>query len=300
MKQLSLPLPPSRLSSHTTQHVISGPPLICLSFSLCFLVLNHHSLNVCLLPRLRSGNPGYQAGLPVLFGTQKVSGATMLMSVAGMELPYPSASCAAPSLSAAAAAGLSVGFGYDVQTGCVLSLNRSELQSLCCIGSDLCSASASSYTSKYSNSLGVPSYLASATASASTPAFIGTYGNADPLDLAQWQPLLAPASPPRSSRQWLEYSSTCRAMISGINYKFLVGYSGEKASPQNMILAASYSYSVADWTMTAPASSPSIKKSFPLAITVSFINILDQGQKGYTPPPPPNLFVVPYDVFYPF
>lgn len=41
-------------------------------------------------------------------------------------------------------------------------------------------------------------------------------------------------------------------------------------------------------------------QSFPLTVTVSFVNTNHQQLAGYAPPAPPVLFKVPYDVFYPF
>ena len=41
-------------------------------------------------------------------------------------------------------------------------------------------------------------------------------------------------------------------------------------------------------------------QSFPLSIAVSFIQINTQALQGYSPPAPPVLFRVPFDVFYPF
>jgi hypothetical protein len=41
-------------------------------------------------------------------------------------------------------------------------------------------------------------------------------------------------------------------------------------------------------------------QAFPLTVTVSFVFKGSQDFLGYSPPPPPVLFKVPYDVFYPF
>jgi hypothetical protein len=42
------------------------------------------------------------------------------------------------------------------------------------------------------------------------------------------------------------------------------------------------------------------KQAFVFATTVSFIDVEAQALSEYTPPNPPVIFSVPYDVFYPF
>ena len=41
-------------------------------------------------------------------------------------------------------------------------------------------------------------------------------------------------------------------------------------------------------------------QAIPLAITTTFVYTSSQKLQGYSPPAPPVLFRVPYDVFYPF
>ncbi len=49
-----------------------------------------------------------------------------------------------------------------------------------------------------------------------------------------------------------------------------------------------------------PVGDESTRQAFPLSVTASFIYLNNQKLSGYTPPPPPVLFKIPYDVFYPF
>lgn len=49
-----------------------------------------------------------------------------------------------------------------------------------------------------------------------------------------------------------------------------------------------------------PLDANSTIQYFPLSTTVSFITNLQQASVDYSPPPPPVMFKVPYDVFYPF
>lgn len=49
-----------------------------------------------------------------------------------------------------------------------------------------------------------------------------------------------------------------------------------------------------------PYGDDASEDTFTLTTTVSFIYQESQNLKGYTPPPPPGLLTVPYDIFYPF
>jgi hypothetical protein len=49
-----------------------------------------------------------------------------------------------------------------------------------------------------------------------------------------------------------------------------------------------------------PEASAGLKQAFPLTITATFVYTNADDLQGYVPPPPPVLFRVPYDVFYPF
>jgi hypothetical protein len=49
-----------------------------------------------------------------------------------------------------------------------------------------------------------------------------------------------------------------------------------------------------------PPGDNTTTQSFQLSVVVSYIFSNEEKLKGYEPPPPPSLFKVPYDVFYPF
>lgn len=131
--------------------------------------------------------------------------------------------------------------------------------------------------------------------------YVGIYGNADPLDASQWLALAAPVIPVTGlNRKWNDFTGTCSNMITSLNYKFLVAYSGELSNPQSKLIAASAAYSTVDWVLALPPNDFVSTQSFPLTVTVSFVKNDQQGVEEYYPPPPPVLFSVPYDVFYPF
>lgn len=55
-----------------------------------------------------------------------------------------------------------------------------------------------------------------------------------------------------------------------------------------------------DWVTKIPITDKWSSQTFELSVTVTFIYTAMNEIIGYTPPHPPVLFKVPYDVFYPF
>lgn len=49
-----------------------------------------------------------------------------------------------------------------------------------------------------------------------------------------------------------------------------------------------------------PANDEESVQAVVFSVSATFIFKNNQDLKGYTPPPPPGLLTVPYDVFYPF
>jgi hypothetical protein len=49
---------------------------------------------------------------------------------------------------------LPVGFGYDISTGCIMALNRTEFENLCCEGTSSCAGQ-----SEYADNSGIPYFL---------------------------------------------------------------------------------------------------------------------------------------------
>ena len=130
--------------------------------------------------------------------------------------------------------------------------------------------------------------------------YIGTYGNADPLDISQWQEINIESPTAASTRNWDDASGVCSNMYSGMHIEFLIAKTGEKLVPQNKIVATSISYTTNDWRTPVDPDDDVTAYTFSLGLTVSFIYTAKSEVIGYVPPPPPVLFKVPYDVFYPF
>jgi hypothetical protein len=133
-------------------------------------------------------------------------------------------------------------------------------------------------------------------------AYIGQYGNADPLDPNQWikMALSSDTSTLTSGKSWDPLKGVCSNMPSALHFKFLVVKSGERFNPQMKIVSADIEMATSDWKMRVPAGDRSTTQNFHLTTTVSFVLKNDQSYKGYVPPNPPALFSVPEDIFYPF
>ena len=249
--------------------------------------------------RERSGNPGYNMGKPIVYGTlsttiqEWTTGLTIPSPLVGQTVTgttLPSASTCPTSTDVSSGLSYSsVSFGYDVSTGCMLSLTRTGLQAFC-----------QKTSTTYLDSSGYSYFFYdSQTGAVITNGYVGIYGNADPLDPNQW--LKIQVITPTVSPTWDDTNGICSGAITGIEYKFLVTQSGEKTHPQNKIIAAYATFVSRDLTWTsAQGDTASSVKNYPLTVTVSFINKNDAQLKGYKPPAPPVLFTVPYDVFYPF
>jgi hypothetical protein len=245
-----------------------------------------------------SGNPGYQTGLPVLFGAGNVATSTVTQDIEGLRVQSPvpattetvvaSGECPSQSTYSSFLNSMTVRFGYDVSTGCVMYLNRSAFRDFCCDGKTSCSGD-----SPYVGSSAIPYFLTP------TTGYIGMYGNADPDDITQWLQLTA-TMPAASSGSWDEQGGVCSGAVTGVNYKFYVVQTGEKANPQSKIVAAVIDYSTQDIIIRTSSKDESSVQGIPLSVTVTFINSNEQTANGYNPPPPPVLFTVPYDIFYPF
>jgi len=168
-----------------------------------------------LTPRLRSGNPGYRTGTPVLAGNSIASTLTAVnASYLGLQVMGISPTGACDDV-----IGATVAFGTDLQTGCTLSLDRSDLQTMCGGGGVYMSGSSH-----------VPIFFPS------PPGYVGVLGNADPLDKTQWMVLDKSLS--TATSLWDDASGICYDFFTGLDYKFLTADIGSIENPQRKIVAA--------------------------------------------------------------
>lgn len=204
-----------------------------------------------IVSRSRSGNPGYIMGKPVLYGTMTGSATVITEQVAGLVVPSPLTDygnagatfpftgglSACPTKTAASTfSHVPLRFGYDVSTGCSVSLNYDALKSLCTSGGG---STAWATALSFVDANGFPYFFDFANG------YIGSFGNADPLDSTQWIPINKRASSP--TRAWSDASGTCTGVPSGLSYKFLVASAGEKAFPQKRIISAEVEVIYSNW-----------------------------------------------------
>jgi hypothetical protein len=243
--------------------------------------------------RERSGNPGYNMGKPIVYGTLNT---IMQEWTTGLTIPSPLVGQIASLISPPSAGTCptsanqksysSINFGYDVSTGCMLSLTRVDLQSFC------------TGATVYQDGTYPYFFYDAQTGAVITNGYVGIFGNADPLDPKQW--LEMEVVTPTLSPSWDDTNGICTGAITGIEYKFLITQTGEKNHPQNKIISAYATFTSSDLVWTGAQGDLTSIKNFPLTVSVSFINKNDVSLQGYNPPAPPVLFKVPYDVFYPF
>jgi len=258
-----------------------------------------------LMRRTRSGNPGYIMGAPLLWAVANADTTIVDETSEGFKLP------SALPLSSQQVAGstgsrgmcvttadadvghVQVPFGYDLTSGCTVELTRSELQDMCCVANTNCASGA--YASDFVRSTdGLPAFFVQTL----QDAYVGIYGSADPLDIGQWLEVEMPDIPSRGG--WVASTSTCEGLVAGVHYEFLVSRTGEKAFPQNKIIAAQATFVTRDWAFRKGVHDSTATQTFAMTSTASFVFKDDVALKGYTPPPPPIIFRIPYDAFYPF
>ena len=161
-------------------------------------------------------------GLPINYGVspkQQTSNQQQQQfvneAIGGLTIPSPLQQSQCPSnITKALLSYESVGFGYDISSGCSLSLNRQELADLCCQGTTGCGGVITN--SPYSDHLtGIPHFFNAALSNSnSDDNFVGIFGNSDPLDISQWYKLTLTA-PSTSNRAWDDKTGICYNMFSG-------------------------------------------------------------------------------------
>eukprot|EP00927_Polykrikos_kofoidii_P031473 TRINITY_DN27048_c0_g2_i1.p1 TRINITY_DN27048_c0_g2~~TRINITY_DN27048_c0_g2_i1.p1 ORF type:complete len:685 (+),score=101.16 TRINITY_DN27048_c0_g2_i1:149-2203(+) len=244
----------------------------------------------------RSGNPGYQVGLPLLVATclqyEELSGKCEVYdsTVAGPSNAavlgvFPDGSCASKK-DARRTLPLSIGFGEDALFGCVLSLNRSELTRLCQEG-----------VLQLGERLGILD-LGEFSQRWTAVAAYGVMRDVQDLIEIEAQSAtdvlkLVKADP------WQVATSTCDGAVVGVDLEILYSPFGEAHNPQARIVAAKRSFRVGALTYTRP--NPAERQAFDFTHTVSFVRLDDGGEPEAQVPPRPQLPIwLPRDLFYPF
>ncbi|XP_046859607.1 tectonic-1-like [Xenia sp. Carnegie-2017] len=167
---------------------------------------------------VKSGNPGYLVGKPVLAGILQNNRATnkkaIILSTNNREwLTIPNAS---PDGSCASAANnrLPVTFNIEMRSGCMIRLNQT---SNCSLLQDLV----------YSALLGT-----------SLPEYVASFGNSDVQNVADWVKIIHD----RPSNKPVGSGGVCSNMILGLHIEILFANVGYLAKPQAKILGTRFKY----------------------------------------------------------
>jgi hypothetical protein len=227
--------------------------------------------------RIRSGNPGYLVGAPLLFGarTEDGEGDQMIVPQQGLTLSGAGLQCNSTQVTR-------VDFGYDVLTCCGLELTRSQLEELC--NGDGVYISSDGFTPNALSHFNVSN------------TYLGALGNADPSDVNQWIAVNVAAG--TATQSWADASGTCSNMVSSLNWRVMYARIGAEANLQAKIVAADTSYGKTDWIWIQGGEQEDTQ-TFGVCSTVTFFEH-ESSKAIYTPPPPPIGLKLPYDLFYPF
>lgn len=258
-----------------------------------------------LVNRTRSGNPGYIFDRPVLAGRQHPDNAkAVLASSKGLQIMEmsPTGECKATDYEKSNL-GNTVNFGVDTSVSCTLSLTVAELE-------DLCVDHTAAYLYKLDNAKTqyMPNWITtmynethksaySVSAKSKSGMLLGIFGNADPLDKTQWIEVISNDLPEESSYEKAE--QVCTNFPTSTHYKIQWTYVGSTTNPQAKIMSAQVEHHTEPMKFVNKLEKATAKQKFAFSVTVEW-QYYQLDKSMYSPPPPPIIFSVPYDVFYPF
>jgi len=129
--------------------------------------------------------------------------------------------------------------------------------------------------------------------------YIGIFGNADPLDSSQWIEMVLQEQTNVPILDLVE--RTCEYFITSLHYEFLYTKVGTLNNPQKKIIGARTYYETETITYISENNHNQNRQNLMLTTMVTFIEYNEPEKPfSYSPPPPPILLSVPYDMFYPF
>ena len=277
-----------------------------------------------LRPRALSGNPGYDAGLPVLAGREVecpediCTGDDSVKSAIAVKddglsivLPGPGGACLtsaqmAERREAAAALGnrtsfpaafARVNFGEDLVISCAHTFTLAEFRKHLDPNSN--PADFASFCKEDTVKEVLPElYTFPDTGSGNTdPTRIGLYGNSDPLNVDEWAALRVEAR----TRPMAQHQSNleCDSIYTSRVFEFMYTDIGSKVNPQKRLVGARVIYKPDKWTWRGDPRDGAATQTFETTNVVRFIEY-QQPKKTFTPRAPPLLPAIPHDVFYPF
>eukprot|EP00794_Sanderia_malayensis_P016797 gene16797-18492_t len=230
----------------------------------------------------RSGNPGYVRGLPVLAGTlqtnaqQKESITLNSNPKNWLTLVHTSATgtCATSSQRT------SVKFGYNMRTGCFISIKQVMTTAECVTLQNI-----------IYNTLLVD-----------FPTHVAMFGNSAVTNTADWVKIInnKPSTPA------IAVDGRCTNMILGVHIEILYSKTGYLGNPQSRIVGVQVKYDsprILTFQCIAPYCQPTTSttsnQNFEVSQSVSFVDVSTTPEAEIKPQPPYEA-KAPYDFFYPF
>ena len=221
---------------------------------------------------LKSGNPGYTPGLPLLAAS--LSSGVVTQDAAGLRLPYAGdafGTCLEPNMRARGSSGVPVMFNVDAGAGCRVTMNQTYFDTVCASGG----------TKAF---LELPSNLA-----------IGRWGDASAAAAADWLPI----PPPLPASSAVLTTTLCQSMVVGLDINIIYTASGLKSNPQFTVLAATAAYLTQDIIRPLDAT-PASAVQLSLSSAVTFTYKPPATSETIFASPPRVLPPLPSDIFYPF
>lgn len=252
-------------------------------------------------PEARSGNPGYQNGLPLLVsqcldfdgsGTCSSYGPRVEATVPGITM---AGTCRRVNSSAAEQddARVPINFGENSMSGCTLSLTRADLAALCRAGADAATG--------FTGLLAMLPFGRSGNRWTQIAAFGSVPTSAqDPADWVQVEELTRTEVPEFSDSAGAQKASnsTCTGVVTGVDLEVIYSYFGDVQNPQAKIVGARVSHRLGVLSFTL--EDPSERQSFPFVYSVSFLRAERDDFLLKVPPRPQLPVLLPEDLFYPF
>eukprot|EP00761_Pharyngomonas_kirbyi_P014835 gb/GECH01014865.1/.p1 GENE.gb/GECH01014865.1/~~gb/GECH01014865.1/.p1 ORF type:complete len:622 (+),score=104.50 gb/GECH01014865.1/:1-1866(+) len=217
--------------------------------------------------RLRSGNPGYISGLPVLGGVLVENEGEQAIAESKSGLTVPSGfQCFSNSKTP-------ITFRDEMIAGCSVTLSLSELRDVCQNGNGL-----------------RDEFLRNAT----DITHVGIYGNANSNNINEWVEIIDDEEP---EPIWMNEDQNCHNLAVGYNYKIVYQKTGPEDNPQYAIIGVRREVISSDWTFRDEYGDTSTR--FWIEWRAQFVNI-DANTEELIEDAPTFLPELKEDIFYPF
>ncbi|KAJ3084717.1 Tectonic-1 [Rhizoclosmatium hyalinum] len=251
-------------------------------------------------PQPKSGNPGYQIGKPILFGTLLTQPlpAIAYFPTKQSTLTLPQDIYSKGVLGCAQTPGerLEITFGEDVLSGCTLYYTYQDLQQGNCAN-----VRSAAYVAVTGGVQGL--------SKVDVINMVGKFGNSSLVKVSEWVPVIS--SNIGDSSQPATNPGTCSSVLTALDVQFITAKLGSSNNPQSVIIGArivktwgafTYRCILPNDCRNVGGLLPRRLQKFRVRASVSFVGV--NGGVGivqpFVPPPPRLIPLLPDDIFYPF